>query len=67
MLSKEYFITVTESAIVCAVDGSGRIVREAKRASEARALIARFGGLDIEMARIDRDCQSVSKIGRVSV
>jgi transposase len=33
-----------ESASVCVVDASGRIVREAKVASEPKALIAWFGG-----------------------
>ena len=37
-----------ESASVCVVDASGRIVREAKVASEPEALIAWFGSLGVE-------------------
>ena len=37
---------------VCVVDATGRIVREAKVASEPEALVAWFGGLGIEVARI---------------
>ena len=41
-----------ESASICVVDASGRIVREAKVASEPEVLIRWFGGLGIALARI---------------
>jgi transposase len=41
-----------ESASVCVVDASGRIMREAKVASEPEALIAWFSKLGVEMSRI---------------
>jgi transposase len=41
-----------ESASVCVVDATGRIVREAKVASEPDALIAWFAALDVPMTRI---------------
>jgi transposase len=41
-----------ESASVCVVDQAGRIVREAKAASEPAALIAWFGSLGFEVTRI---------------
>jgi transposase len=41
-----------ESASVCVVDASGRIIREAKVASEPETLIAWFRGLGTELARI---------------
>ena len=41
-----------ESSSVWVVDGTGRIVREAKAASEPEALVAWFGGLDVVPARI---------------
>ena len=41
-----------ESVSVCVVDGSGRIVCEAKVASEPEVLIGWFGGLGIAVARI---------------
>jgi len=50
-----------EMSSVCVVDATGRIVREAKVASEPEALVAWFGGLGIEVARIGleagRHCQ----------
>src|SRR6516225_9986640 len=39
-----------ESASLCVVDATGRIVREAKVASEPDVLIGWFGGLDLENA-----------------
>lgn len=41
-----------EASSVCVVDASGRIVREAKVASDPQALISFFGELDCELARI---------------
>src|SRR2546429_7994665 len=41
-----------ESASVCVVDASGRVLREAKVASEPEALIAWFDRLGVNMARI---------------
>ena len=41
-----------ESASVCVVEAGGRIVREAKVASEPDALIAWFGKLAVKVSRI---------------
>ena len=41
-----------ELSSVCVVDAAGRIVREAKVASEPEALIGWFRGLGIEVARV---------------
>src|SRR3954452_18519751 len=50
-----------ESSSVCVVDASGRIVREAKVASEPEALIAWFGGLGISLARIGLEAGPLSQ------
>lgn len=50
-----------ESSSVCVVDASGRIVREAKVASEPEALIAWFGGLGIGLARIGLEAGPLSQ------
>ena len=50
-----------ESSSVCVVDGSGRVVREAKVASEPEALIAWFCGLDLAMARIGLEAGPLSQ------
>jgi transposase len=50
-----------ESASVCVVDGSGRIVREAKLASEPDALIAWFVALDMPLARIGLEAGPLSQ------
>jgi transposase len=50
-----------ESASVCVVDASGRIVHEAKVASEPRALIAWFGGIGMQMARIGLEAGPLSQ------
>ena len=50
-----------ESASVCVVDASGRILREAKVASEPGALIAWFCGPDIQMARIGLEAGPLSQ------
>ena len=50
-----------ESASVCVVDASGRIMREAKVASEPEALIAWFGKLEVEMSRIGLEAGPLSQ------
>jgi len=50
-----------ESSSVCVVDGSGRVVREAKVASEPEALIAWFRGLGLAMARIGLEAGPLSQ------
>ena len=50
-----------ESACVCIVDPSGRIVREAKVASEPDALIAWFGGLGFPLTRIGLEAGPLSQ------
>jgi transposase len=50
-----------ESASVCVVDATGRIVREAKVACEPDALIAWFGKLGIEMTRIGLEAGPLSQ------
>ena len=41
-----------ESSCVCVVDRTGRVIREAKVASEPDALIGWFRSLGVELARI---------------
>ena len=50
-----------ESSSVCVVDAAGRIVREAKVASEPEVLIAWFGGLGISLARIGLEAGPLSQ------
>ncbi len=50
-----------ELSSVCVVDATGRIVREAKVASEPEALVAWFGGLGIEVARIGLEAGPLSQ------
>ena len=50
-----------ESASVCVVDATGRIVREFKVVSEPAALIRWFGGLDIGMTRIGLEAGPLSQ------
>jgi len=50
-----------ESVCVCVVDGSGRIVREAKLASEPDALIGWFTALDFPVARIGLEAGPLSQ------
>jgi transposase len=50
-----------ESASVCVVDAMGRIVREAKVASEPEALITWFQGLGIELTRIGLEAGPLSQ------
>ena len=50
-----------ESSSVCVVDAAGRVVREAKVASEPEALIGWFQRLGIEMARIGLEAGPLSQ------
>ena len=50
-----------ESACICVVDANGRIVREAKVASEPDALIAWFRGLGVTMSRIGLEAGPLSQ------
>jgi transposase len=50
-----------ESASVCVVDGSGRIAREAKIASEPETLTAWFRSLGLELARIGLEAGPLSQ------
>ena len=50
-----------ESASVCVVDASSRIVREAKVASEPEALITWFGKLGVEVSRIGLEAGPLSQ------
>ena len=50
-----------ESSSVCVVDGTGRIIREAKVASEPEALVAWFGGLDLDLTRIGLEAGPLSQ------
>ena len=53
-----------ESASLCVVDATGRIVREAKVASEPEVLIGWFGGLGFAVARIGLECSAANWMGR---
>lgn len=50
-----------ECSSVCVVDASGKIVREAKVASEPEALIGWFAGLGLELARIGLEAGPLSQ------
>ncbi len=50
-----------ESSSVCVVDASGKIVREAKVASEPEALIGWFGSLGLELERIGLEAGPLSQ------
>jgi transposase len=50
-----------ECSSVCVVDGNGKIIREGKAASEPAALIAWFGGLGLELARIGLEAGPLSQ------
>src|SRR6186997_314825 len=50
-----------ESASVCVVDAAGRIVSEAKVASEPEALIAWFGRLEVAVTRIGLEAGPLSQ------
>ena len=49
-----------EQSSVCVVDGSGKIVREAKAASEPEALAAFFLDLDLPLTRIGLEAGPLS-------
>ncbi len=49
-----------ELSSVCVVDATGRIVREAKVASEPEALIGWFRGLGLELARVGLEAGPLS-------
>jgi transposase len=50
-----------EASHVCVIDGSGKIVREAKLASEPAALIAWFGSLELGLTRIGLEAGPLSQ------
>ena len=50
-----------ECSSLCLVDGSGKIVREAKVASEPEALVAWFGSLGFEVGRIGLEAGPLSQ------
>jgi transposase len=50
-----------ESASLCVVDGTGRIIREAKVASEPEVLIAWFNRLELPMTRIGLEAGPLSQ------
>jgi transposase len=50
-----------ESSSVCVVDATGRVVREAKIASEPEALVGWFRQLDVELARIGLEAGPLSQ------
>lgn len=50
-----------ESASVCVVDGSGKIVREGNVASEPEALIGWFGAIGLSLARIGLEAGPLSQ------
>jgi len=50
-----------ESSSVCVVDASGKIIREAKMASEPEALIDWFRSLEVELARIGLEAGPLSQ------
>src|SRR3954464_10819446 len=60
----EYFAGIDVSlkgSSICVVDAAGRIVREAKVASEPEALIAWFGGLGLAVTRIGLEAGPLSQ------
>jgi len=50
-----------EASSVCVIDGSGKIVREGKVASEPEALIAWFGSLGLSLTRIGLEAGPLSQ------
>src|SRR3954449_5583000 len=50
-----------ERSSVCVVDGTGKIVREAKVASEPEALVAFFGQLGLSLTRVGLEAGPLSQ------
>lgn len=50
-----------EASSVCILDGSGKVMREAKVASEPEALVAWFGGLNLGITRIGLEAGPLSQ------
>jgi transposase len=50
-----------ECSSVCVLDGSGKIVREAKLLSEPEPLIAWFGSLGLDLERIGLEAGPLSQ------
>src|SRR3954470_12634715 len=50
-----------EQSSVCVVDATGRIVREAKVASEPEALVGWFRGLGLEVTRVGLEAGPLSQ------
>jgi transposase len=50
-----------EASYVCVIDGSGKILREARVVSEPEALIAWFGSLALELTRIGLEAGPLSQ------
>ena len=50
-----------ERSSVCVVDATGRIVREAKVASEPEALVAFLAGLGVAVARVGLEAGPLSQ------
>jgi hypothetical protein len=60
----EYFAGIDvslEQSSVCVVDGAGKIVREAKVASEPEALVGFFRGLETGVTRIGLEAGPLSQ------
>src|SRR3954454_10593753 len=52
-----------ERSSVCVVDATGKIVREAKVASEPEALVAFFGQLGLPLARVGLEAGPLARVG----
>ena len=50
-----------ERSSVCVVDSAGRVVREAKVASEPEALVASLAGLGVAVARVGLEAGPLSQ------